>query len=100
MTIITALILAAVWGVVWAVALESKPGRFLAARYTWLTVVIGVGVDLLIGLLVMPIEVWMAMAAILALSSIGIVARSLWNEHQDQRTLHTMIHGDQDTHRQ
>jgi hypothetical protein len=95
-----ALILAAVWGVVWALFLQSRSGRFVAARYTWLAVVIGVGVDLLIGLLVMPLEMWLQMAAIVALSSIGMVTRSLWNEHQDQRTLHTMIHGDQDTNRQ
>ena len=98
--IFAALILATVWGVVWALALQSRPGRFLTARYTWLTVVIGVGVDLLIGLLVVPIEVWVQLVAIVAMSSIGIIGRSIWNEHQDTRTLHTMLHGDQDTHRQ
>ena len=94
-----AFVLAAIWGVIWAAALQSGPGKFLAARYTWITVVVGVGVDLLIGLLVVPLEAWLPLAAIVALSSIGIIVRSIWNDHQDQRTLNLMLHGDKDPHR-
>jgi hypothetical protein len=93
-------VIALVWGVVWALALQSRPGRFLAARYTWITVVIGVGVDLLIALLIVPLEDWLKITAVIALSSIGIIVRSLFNEHQDQKVLHTMLHGDEDAHSQ
>jgi hypothetical protein len=94
------MLLALIWGVVWAVFLQSNSGRFLAARFTWLTVVIGIGGDLLIGLLVVPLEAWAMVTGIVALSSIGVIVRSLWNEQQDQRALHQMVNGDKDTHSQ
>jgi hypothetical protein len=86
-----AFVLAIVWGVVWAVCLQSRRGRFLAARFTWLAVVIGVGVDLLIGLLVVSFEAWWPLGAIVGLSSIGMIGRSLLNEHEDQQMLHLIV---------
>lgn len=79
-----ALLLAAVWGVVWALFLELAPvGRWMAARRTWLTVVIGVGADLLILLIVLPLEMWWMVAAVVGCSAAGIVARSLRREFAD-----------------
>lgn len=47
MVLALGLVLAVIWGGIWAVTLQYVPlGRFLAARRTWLTVVVGVGGDL------------------------------------------------------
>lgn len=78
---ILALILALVWGVCWAAFIQFVPlGQFLANKRTWITVVIGVGVDLLIALLVVAWEPWLWMALIVAASSPPIIFRSLANE--------------------
>jgi len=79
---IAAALLALFWGVFWALFLQFSPtGRWLALRRTWLTVVAGVGVDLLILLLVLPLDAWLTVAGVFALSGIGLIARSLWNEY-------------------
>lgn len=79
-----ALILAAVWGAVWALCLQRTTwGRWLAIRRTWLTVVIGTGVDLLIAGLVLDFDSWLRVCSIVAASSVGIIVRSLINEHAD-----------------
>jgi len=68
------------WGILLAVFLQfSRMGRFLAVERTWITVVVGVGVDLLIGIG----AAWWQMWLIVACSSVGIIARSLINEHQE-----------------
>jgi len=73
--------LALIWGVLWAAFLQYfKFGRYLATRRTWITVVIGVGVDLLILLLVLPFQAWLNLSLVIALSSIGIIFRSVYNE--------------------
>ncbi len=75
------LFLALIWGGVWAAFLQFVPlGRFLAQKRTWITVVVGVGGDLLIASLVVPWDVWKWFALIVACSSLGIIARSLFNE--------------------
>ena len=79
-----ALVLAAVWGFAWAWLLNTEPGLWLARRRTWITVVIGVGVDLLILPLVLGLMEWLFVAAIIAASSIGIVIRSWNHEHHDE----------------
>jgi len=74
-------VLALFWGIFWAGFLQFVPlGRFLAKRRTWVTVVVGVGVDLGFGLLVVPFEYWWPMALVVALSGFGVVYRSLYNE--------------------
>lgn len=79
-----AVCLGAVWGAVWAVALQYTGwGRWLAMRRTWLTVVVGVGVDLLLLLLVLDWHQWAQVVAIVAASSIGVIVRSLHNEHRE-----------------
>lgn len=84
MNLILACVLALFWGMIWAILLQVTPiGRYLVRRRTWLTVVIGVGIDLFIILLIVPISVWLQIVAIFAASSITIIARSLWNEWQE-----------------
>jgi hypothetical protein len=79
-----ALILGFIWGAIWAAVLQWMPlGQFLARKRTWLTVVIGVGMDLLIMRLVVCWEVWLEIAGIVAASSVAIIGRSLWNELQE-----------------
>jgi len=74
-------LLALVWGIVWALFLQhTKLGQFLAVRRTWISVVVGVGVDLLILVLLLPLDLWLMVTVIVALSSVGIIGRSLWNE--------------------
>lgn len=78
------LILALVWGCCWALLLQcTEWGRWLAIRRTWLTVVIGTGVDLLIAALVLDFDAWLRLCSIVAVSSVGIIFRSLVNEHKD-----------------
>ena len=70
---------ALLWGVLWACAIQfSRLGKFLATERTWIVVVIGVGVDLLLGIG----AAWWVFWLITAFSSIGIIARSLINEHE------------------
>jgi hypothetical protein len=86
-TMLLAICLGAGWGLVWALCLQTTPGRFLAARFTWLTVVIGVGVDLFIALLVIPIDAWIQIMAIFGASSLSIIGRSLLNELRDSQEM-------------
>lgn len=82
--IITAALLAFVWGVVWAAFLQyHRYGQWLAIRRTWLTVVVGVGVDLALLLLVLDVHTVAMVAAVVAASSLGIITRSLANEHKE-----------------
>lgn len=79
-----AAILALLWGALWALFLQLHPwGRWLAHRRTWLTVVVGVGVDLALLLLILDAHTWATVVAIIAASSIGVIVRSLYNEHAD-----------------
>jgi hypothetical protein len=74
------------WGIIWALVLQLTTwGQFLALKRTWLTVVIGLGVDLLILFPLLPLDRWLLVLAVIALSSIGIIARSLYNEYADHR---------------
>lgn len=83
-----AALLALFWGALWALFLQyTDHGRFLALRRTWIAVVIGVGGDLLILVAILPFEAWLVVCGILTASSIGIIARSLINEHADDRAL-------------
>ncbi len=80
-----ALILAIVWGTVWAMALQfTSWGRWLAIRRTWITVVVGVAGVGLIALLVVDIGAWLQLVAIMAASSLGVIIRSLINEFREE----------------
>jgi len=70
-------LLALFWGILWAIFLQhTRAGKFLTEERTWLTVVVGVGVD---GAISFGGD-WWTCAAVLAFSSVGIIARSLLNE--------------------
>jgi hypothetical protein len=69
--------LALLWGVSYALFLQHvRLGQFLVEKRTWLTVVVGVGVDLGISYG----GNWWTIVIVMALSAIGILARSLINE--------------------
>lgn len=81
---VSAALLSLIFGLIYALVLQhTERGRALAARMTWLSVVIGVGGDLLISLLIVPFKSWQRVAGVFALSSLGIIARSLVNEIGD-----------------
>ena len=87
-----AYLLALIWGAVWAVFLQFHPhGQFLARERTWIAVVAGVGGDLLVLLFVLSIELWIHVLAVITLSSIAIIARSLINEYNDSREIADVI---------
>lgn len=74
------------WGILWATYLQfNRHGEFLVQKRTWITVVIGIGVDLIISY---PwtggTGDWFTVAAVIGASSIGIIARSLINEHKHE----------------
>lgn len=70
-------LMALFWGIGLACFLQfHRMGKFLAEERTWLTVTVGVGVDLLLGIGATWWEIWL----IVAFSSLGIVWRSLRNE--------------------
>lgn len=81
---LTAAYLALIWGAIWASYLQyTRTGRWLAYQRTWLTVVVGVGGDLIIALYCVERKQWLRFATIIAASSVGIIARSIWNEYRD-----------------
>ena len=82
------MVLAAIWGTGYAVFLQTYPGRFLAARLTWLSVVVGIGVDAAIVGLVFGLAEALLVTGIIGASAAPIVLRSLINEMRDQRVLH------------
>jgi hypothetical protein len=73
--------LALIWGALWASFLQfTQMGRFLAQKRTWITVVVGIGVDLLLLLPIIPFRIWTKIFTLISLSSLAIIFRSLWNE--------------------
>ena len=65
------------WGIIYAVFIQyNRYGQFIAAERTWLSVVIGIGADLLISFN----SDWPTTCLVIAFSSIGIIVRSLTNE--------------------
>lgn len=86
---------ALIWGFAWAACLEfTRWGQFLAMRRTWFTVVVGVGVDLLIVLWLLhnislddPMWVWVRICAVIGLSAVGIIIRSLVNEYRENQEI-------------
>ena len=71
---------ALLWGILFALFLQhNRHGQFWAARRTWLAVVIGVGVDLLIAYG----GDWLTVVAVITFSSVGIIGRSLVNEREE-----------------
>ena len=75
------------WGFIWACCLDTEEGKWLARAHTWLTVVVGDGVALLLGLLVVP-PLWIGIVVLgFTLASVGIIRRSLRQERQIDEAL-------------
>jgi hypothetical protein len=78
------ILLGLAWGIAYAAFLEKTAvGRYIVERVTWLSVVIGIGGDLLIAGLFIGWPVTLALGAIIGASSIGIIARSLIHYQKD-----------------
>jgi hypothetical protein len=89
------LLLGLVWGVVWACVLQcTSPGRFIAARRSWIAVIIGIGGDLGLLFLCLGADVVLIVFGVIAMSGIPIVARSLYNEYQDEHAITEMVDAD------
>lgn len=79
-----AIILGLIWGICGALYLQyTKTGRWLANARTWITVVVGAGGNLLIALLFLPLNLWLCLVGLFAVSSIPLITRSLANEYRD-----------------
>lgn len=77
-------VLALTWGFAWAAVLHfTRWGRWLAVRRTWITVVIGVGVNLLILWGVLERRQWWQVAEVMGFSAIGIILRSILQEYRN-----------------
>jgi hypothetical protein len=84
MAVSTVLLLAVIWGVVWGLFLQYHGwGQWLAIRRTWLTVVVGVGVDLALLLALLDLATWLIVAGVITASSLGIIWRSIANERNE-----------------
>lgn len=79
------LLLGVIWGLIIAGLIEfTSLGRWIAERMTWLSVVAGVGGDLLLLLLLMDGQgrvMWWQVVALVALSSLGVIYRGLRQSH-------------------
>lgn len=96
---LTAALLALIWGAIWAACLQFTDwGQFLAERRTWFTVVVGIGVDLLLFLPLVSLDIWFQLVLIVTASSVAIVARSLYNELQDSRGVQDLLRRITDGH--
>lgn len=83
-----AIILGAIWGVIWGSYLQfTRTGQWLASSRTWITVVVGVGMNLLISLLFLPVSLWLHLIGLFAISSFPIILRSLHNERRETETI-------------
>ncbi|MDI9548363.1 MAG: hypothetical protein QM346_12275 [Chloroflexota bacterium] len=80
-----ALLLALIWGLAVAGFIEFTDfGRWIAERMTWLSVVAGVGGDMLILLLLIDESgkvAWWHILAVIGLSSLGVIYRGLRQAH-------------------
>jgi hypothetical protein len=83
-----------VWGSVWAYTLQyTKEGRWLATSRTWIAVVVGTMGNLIIARLLLPARLWSVLMALFAVSSLPVIARSLYNEQVTEQELWTDIKG-------
>jgi len=76
-------LVAVLWGILFACFLQfNRHGQYLAKERTWITVTVGIGLDLLLGIGAQWWEIWLIIAG----SSLGIIARSLLNEQGNAYT--------------
>jgi hypothetical protein len=69
---------------IYAIALETERGKWLATERTWVTVIIGCGIVLIVLLVVLPFESWLRVVAAFAIAGTPMAIRSLnndWRKH-------------------
>ena len=82
------LILALIWGIAFALFLHYVPiGRFIVVKYTWLAVVIGIGVDMALALVILPLPQWLIVVGIITASSFGLIGRSIAMDSEESDRL-------------
>lgn len=82
-----AALLALTWGLAWAGVLWLTAwGRYIRLQRTWLSVVVGIGIDLLIAALVLDLGRWLAVGLIIAASALAIIAACLAAEYREHQT--------------
>ena len=70
-------LLALLWGIFYALFLNyTHSGQQIASDVTWLSVVVGIGVDFVIAFN----STYWTLLAVVSFSSVGIITRSLYNE--------------------
>jgi hypothetical protein len=78
------IVLGLLWGIAFAAFLQWVPlGRYIVERVTWLAVIIGVGVDLLIVGPFIGWQITLFAGSVVASSAIGIIVRSLSNANHE-----------------
>lgn len=84
LALISRVSLGILWGILWATYLQfNRYGQFLVEKRTWVTVVVGIGVDLIISYpWIGGKGDWFTVTAVISASSIGIISRSLINEQK------------------
>ena len=90
---LSAFFLSIIWGITWALTIQFvPPAIYLAQKRTWLTVVVGIGIDMALGFMAIqdattPAWAWFFQFIVIALSSVGIITRSLLNEWREQKEI-------------
>jgi hypothetical protein len=88
---LSALFLAVIWGAIYAAFLQfTTLGRWMCNRRTYITVIVGIGIDFAIMLLVIPVEYVLTAFVVVGLSAVGIVIRSILNELSEHRELESI----------
>jgi hypothetical protein len=83
MTELIAFVAGIIWGVIWVSFLYgTKRGRWVRMYRTWITVVVGVGVTLLIQGVVFGVDVAVSALIVFAGSGTPIILASLYDEYK------------------
>lgn len=91
---VLAIVLGLLWGCIWGAYLQyTKKGQWLVNAHTWLATVIGVGGNLIIALLFIPLHLWTLLFGVFAVSSLPLIARSLTNEHRESEDFFNDLKG-------
>lgn len=81
-------VLAFFWGIFLALFLQfSELGQFLATKQTWISVLIGVAGNLGVAYFFIPWEAWIVVTAVFSASAVGVVSRSLINQHKNEKEI-------------
>ena len=68
----------------YAIGLQTRIGKRLCARRTWLTVIVGNTLVLAALYTLLSLESWLLCVGAFAIAGVPVVARSLYNELRDE----------------